>query len=108
MTTRRTEWVREERLLKTVPLWQKAQPIKEYVAAVREEAQRRVAQIDAESELGRWLRLVEQYVESIAPLAIGHDLPTFSLTSPELEVLWRECEADRQPYSATFRPKQLR
>lgn len=106
--TRRTESVREDRLLKTVPLWQKAERIKEYVAAVREEAQRRAGQIDAESELGRWLRWAEQYVESVAPLAVGHYLPTFSLTSQELEVLKRECEADWQPYSETFRPRQPR
>lgn len=94
--TRRTDSVRKERLLKTVPLWHKVERIREYVAAVRDEALRRTCQIEAESEFGRWLRWAEQYVEFIAPLGDRHELPPFSLTLQQLDQIKRECEADWQ------------
>ncbi|WP_425619175.1 hypothetical protein NA78x_002912 [Anatilimnocola sp. NA78] len=105
---RRTESVREERLHKVVPRWHKSEQIKQYIAAVRQEALRRTGQIDDESELGRWLRWAESYLDSIDPLAENRALPTFSLTDKELEQLTRECEVDWVSYSESFRPRQPR
>ncbi|WP_145095435.1 hypothetical protein [Anatilimnocola aggregata] len=105
---RRTESVREERLHKVVPRWHKSEQIKQYIAAVRQEALRRTGQIDDESELGRWLRWAESYLDSIAPLSENRALPTFSLTDKELAQLTRECEDDWVSYLESFRPRQPR
>lgn len=105
---RRTESVREERLHKAVPRWQKSEQIKQYIAAVRQEALNRTGQIDEESEFGRWLHWAELYLDSIDPLSQRRTLPTFSLTAQELEQLTRECEDDWESYSETFRSRKPR
>ena len=105
---RRSESVREERLRKAVPRWENAQRIMNYVAAVRAEAHRRMGEVDETSEIGKWLRWAEQYCEAVDPISDRCELPTFSLTPEELDQLRRECEADWQSYSETFRPRQPR
>lgn len=49
---RRTESVREERLLKVLPVWQKAERVKDFVEAVRNKAHCRIGEIEPESEIG--------------------------------------------------------
>ena len=105
---RRSDAVREERLLKSIPQWENVVRIRRYIDAVRQEAVRRFGAIDEESEIGRWLHWASGYLESVDPLNDRFELPTFTLTTPELEKLAKECESDWSTYSETFRPRQPR
>ena len=90
----RSDAVRKARLLKTVPRWENAQRVRSYIAEVRAEANRRLGTIDASSEAGRWLQWAEVYLDSIDPFSGRRELPSYSLTSKELESLRKECESD--------------
>ncbi len=102
----RMDDVRARRLLKAIPKWENAQRIKSFIDAVRTQALHRFGAIDAASEIGRWLRWAEQYLDSVDPLADGRELPTHSLTPRELEQLRKECDADWCSWSKTFQPRK--
>ena len=104
----RTEDVRVSRLLKAIPKWENTVRIRNFVHAVRAEAERRLGTIDDSSEVGRWLNWAESYLASIDLLADSRELPTHSFTPSELEELRKECESDWCSWSKTFRPRQPR
>jgi hypothetical protein len=104
----RADEVRQKRLLKAIPVWEDSRRIRAYVEAVRAATQRRYGAIEDASEMGQWLKWAEEYLDSIDPFSDRRDLPTYSLTSNELDQLTRECEADWSDYSEMFRPRNPR
>jgi hypothetical protein len=104
----RADEVRQKRLIKAIPVWEDSRRIRAYVEAVRAATQRRYGAIEDASEMGQWLKWAEEYLDSVDPFSDRRDLPTYSLTSNELDQLTRECEADWSDYSETFRPRNPR
>ena len=99
----RTNDFRIRRLVETLPKWENVMRIRDFVQGVREEALERFGSIEESSQISRWLRWAEDYLNSIDPLAKDRELPTYSLTPTEIEELRRECESEWCSSSKTFR-----
>ena len=65
---KRIERARAEQFEALAGRWQKAELLRAYVEAVREEAIRRFGQVEPESGLARWLEWAANYIRALDPL----------------------------------------
>lgn len=105
---RRSDSVRKTRMRYATRMLEKANRIRHYIEAVRQEAIARAGAIDENSEVGRWLNWAVEAVKPLDPTNERYELPTYSLSEAELASLRKECQRDWVSYDECFRPRQPR
>lgn len=90
----REEEFRINAFLKHAKALRKCETLRRYADEVRAEATRRFGGVSEDSEIGKWLRWAEGYVEKHYPLPVGCPLPSFTIDQ-ETIADWREELDDR-------------
>lgn len=90
----REEEFRINSFLKHAKALRKCEALRRYADEVRAEATRRFGGVSEDSEIGKWLRWAEGYVEKHYPLPVGCPLPSFTIDQ-ETIADWREELDDR-------------
>jgi len=71
---------------------------------VRSEAEARASYVDPDTV--DWLTWADAFLRDIDPLSGGEDLPVYSLSEEERQLLRHQCESDWSEWSETFQRRR--